>query len=198
MPEACHSLATNYIFSALGHKITRFSIWVTRFSTEVQGFLQRYKVFYRGTRFSTEVQGFLWRIDTPMWPIRSQHLLQLGSKRWFSYMYLAHIPSMPPCCLSWDWIQRCQWSSDLHAIHSWLVTLPVLLMEQPIILGRIIYQHTVGCSLKSTCWATKPNLTAILFAAVWLLNYMCNVVWSSLLPSWLCRLSSHNMTYIQR
>jgi len=59
-------------------------------------------------------------------------------------------------------------------------------MEQPIILGRIIYQHAVFCSPKSTCWATSPcNLTAILFAAVWLLNYMCNVVWS-LLPSWLC------------
>jgi len=53
MPEACHSLATNYIFSALGHKITRFLYELqgflqsfTRFSTEL------YKVFYRGTRFS--------------------------------------------------------------------------------------------------------------------------------------------------
>ena len=70
MPEACHSLATNYIFSALGHKITRFSIWVAR--------------------FSTEVQGFLWRIDTLVWPIRSQHLLQLGSKTLYALYTLLY------------------------------------------------------------------------------------------------------------
>ena len=41
---------------------------------ELQGFLQSI------TKFSTEVQGFLWRIDTLVWPIKSQHLLQPGSK----------------------------------------------------------------------------------------------------------------------
>jgi len=57
-------------------KCTHF-VWSTVYSVhldiKLQGFLQSF------TRFSTEVQGFLWRLDTLVWPIRSQHLLQLGS-----------------------------------------------------------------------------------------------------------------------
>ena len=75
------------------------------FLYELQGFLQSF------TRFSTEVQGFLWRIDTLVWPIRSQHLLQLGSKAvfatWKSHFYKE--------------VSMCPINSKAFVLHDWPV-----------------------------------------------------------------------------